>query len=227
MKAPRHGRRGVFRAPGALPRRTPYHPGVAKRVIQDKYFKKAKEDGYVARSAYKLKELQQRFELIPKGGRVLDLGCAPGSWLQVIAEYVGRSGVIVGVDLKPVDLTLRCELHTIEGDMEQIDPERLKALAGGDFDTVLSDIAPNTSGHGDDLRSAHLCRSVLHVAEHVLRPGGRLGMKIFDGAEFQDVLKETRELFQQAKSYKPKATRDVSRETYIVARNFRGLRVRS
>ncbi|NEQ51623.1 MAG: RlmE family RNA methyltransferase [Leptolyngbya sp. SIO3F4] len=200
---------------------------MARRVIQDKYFKRAKEDGYVARSAYKLKELQQRYELVPRGGRVLDLGCAPGSWMQVEAEITGKSGVIVGVDLKPVEVSLKCKHHTIKGDINELDTDLLKELAGGDFDTVLSDIAPNTSGHGDDLRSAHLCRAVLHIAEHTLRPGGRLGMKIFDGSEFQDVLKETRELFQQAKSYKPKATRDVSRETYIVARNFRGLRVRS
>lgn len=198
---------------------------MARRVIQDKYFKKAKEDGYVARSAYKLKELQDRFELIAKGARVLDLGCAPGSWMQVEAEVVGRSGVIVGVDLKPVEIKLPCQFHTIVSDINDLDPEALKQLVGGHFDTVLSDIAPNTTGHGDDLRSAHLCRSVLNVAEHTLRPGGRLGMKIFDGAEFQDVLHETRALFQQVKSYKPNATRDVSRETYIVARNFRGLRV--
>lgn len=198
---------------------------MARRVTQDQYFKKAKEDGYLARSAYKLKQLNDRFDLVPLGGRVLDLGCAPGSWMQVEAELVGPRGTLVGVDLKPVELKLKCEFHTIAGDINKLDPVHLKELAGGQFDTVLSDIAPNTTGHGDDLRSAHLCRAVLNIAEHTLRPGGRLGMKIFDGAEFQDVLKETRVLFQQAKSYKPDATRDVSRETYIVARNFRGARV--
>ena len=199
---------------------------MARRVTQDKYFKRAKEDGYLARSAYKLKQLNDRFDLVPAGGRVLDLGCAPGSWMQVEAELVGKRGVVVGVDLKPVELNLGCTFHTIHGDINDLDPEHLKELAGGQYDTVLSDIAPNTTGHGDDLRSAHLCRAVLASAEHTLRPGGRLGMKIFHGAEFQDVLKETRVLFQQAKSYKPDATRDVSRETYIVARNFRGARVK-
>ncbi|MBN4082635.1 RlmE family RNA methyltransferase [Phycisphaeraceae bacterium AH-315-B13] len=198
---------------------------MARRVTQDTYFKRAKEDGYLARSAYKLKQLHDRFDLVPKGGRVLDLGCAPGSWMQVGAELIGKSGIIVGVDLRPVDLKLDCEFHTIEADINDLDPEQLKELVGGPFDAVLSDVAPNTTGHGDDLRSAHLCRAVLKVAEHTLRPGGRLGMKIFDGAEFQDVLNETRILFQQVKSYKPDATRNMSRETYIVARNFRGARL--
>jgi len=198
---------------------------MARRVTQDRYFKRAKEDGYLARSAYKLKQLQDRFDLVPNAGRVLDLGCAPGSWMQVEAELVGQSGVIVGVDLKAVNLKLGCEFHAIAADINDLDPGHLKELAGGTFDTVLSDLAPNTTGHGDDLRSAHLCRAVLGIAEHTLRPGGRLGMKIFDGAEFQDILKETRVLFQQVKSYKPDATRDVSRETYIVARNFRGARL--
>ena len=198
---------------------------MARRVIQDTYFKRAKDDGYVARSAYKLKQLQERFELVPRAGRVLDLGCAPGSWMQVEAELIGSSGVIVGVDLKPTELKLPCRHHTLACDINALDPAPLKELAGGPFDTVLSDIAPNTTGHGDDLRSAHLCRAVLAIAEHTLRPGGRLAMKIFDGSEFQDVLRETRVLFQQAKSYKPKATRGVSRETYILARNFRGARV--
>lgn len=196
---------------------------VAKRVLQDKYFKKAKAEGYAARSAYKLKELQQKFELIQRGGKVLDLGCAPGSWLQVAAQIVGREGVLVGVDLKPVGIAeLGCPCHTIEGDMNELDIEAVLRLAGGKFDTVLSDMAPNTSGHGDDLVTAHLCRAVLRVAEQVLKPGGRLGMKIFDGAEYQDVLAETRSRFMQAKGFKPDATRDVSREMYIVARGFKG-----
>lgn len=195
---------------------------MAKRVLQDKYFKKAKAEGYAARSAYKLKELQQKFELITRGTRVLDLGCAPGSWLQVAAEYLGPTGTLVGVDLKPVDITLPCPCHTIVADINALDTDALIKLAGDRFDTVLSDIAPNTSGHGDDLVSAHLCRSVLAVAERVLKPGGRLGMKIFDGAEYQDVLTETRFRFMQAKGFKPDATRDVSREMYIVARGFKG-----
>lgn len=195
---------------------------MAKRVLQDKYFKKAKAEGYAARSAYKLMELQEKFELISRGGRVLDLGCAPGSWLQVAAESVGPAGTLVGVDLKPVRVSLPCACHTLVGDLNTLDTDTLIRLAGDRFDTVLSDIAPNTSGHGDDLVSAHLCRAVLAVAERVLKPGGRLGMKIFDGAEYQDVLTETRSRFMQAKGYKPDATRDVSREMYIVARGFKG-----
>ena len=195
---------------------------MAKRVLQDKYFKKAKAEGYAARSAYKLKELQQRFELIQRRGRVLDLGCSPGSWLQVAAEYVGREGILVGVDLKPAQVSLNCTCHTLVGDINDLDTDKLIELAGDKFDTVLSDIAPNTSGHGDDLVSAHLCRAVLAIAEKVLKPGGRLGMKIFDGAEYHDVVLETKFRFMQAKGFKPDATRDVSREMYIVAKGFKG-----
>ena len=195
---------------------------MAKRVLQDKYFRKAKAEGYAARSAFKLKELQQKFDLIPRSGRVLDLGCSPGSWLQVAAEYVGKKGLLVGVDLKPTAVRLPCECHTIVGDLNDLDTDSILELAGDRFDTVLSDIAPNTSGHGDDLVSAHLCRAVLAVAERVLKPGGRLGMKIFDGAEYQDVVAEAKFRFMQAKGFKPDATRDVSREMYIVARGFKG-----
>ena len=195
---------------------------MARRVLHDEYFKKAKAEGYLARSAYKLKELQQRFRLIKRASSVLDLGCAPGSWIQVTAEILGKDGAIVGVDLKPVEVDVRCSLHTAVQDITTLQVEPLLALVGGPFDTVLSDIAPNTSGHGDDLVSAHLCRSVLEIASRTLRPDGTLAMKIFDGAEYQSVLEETRALFRQAKGHKPRATRDPSREMYIVARGFRG-----
>lgn len=134
---------------------------MARRVLHDQYFKQAKAEGYLARSAYKLTELDERFKLIRKGSRVLDLGCAPGSWLQVAAERVGESGVVVGIDLKRVDAKLAPQVATLVGDIEQTAPEALTALAGGLFDLVLSDMAPNTSGHGDDLVSARLCRRVL------------------------------------------------------------------
>ena len=195
---------------------------MARRVLHDEYFKKAKADGYLARSAYKLKELQQRFKLIKPSSTILDLGCAPGSWIQVTAEIIGKGGSIIGVDLKPVDVAVPCSLHTIEGDITALDLGPLLQRVGGSFDTVLSDIAPNTSGHGDDLVSAHLCRAVLGIASRSLRPEGTLAMKIFDGAEYQSVLEETRTLFRQAKGHKPRATRDPSREMYIVARGFLG-----
>lgn len=190
-------------------------------MLHDRYFKQAKSEGYVARSAYKLLEIQQRFELIRPGDRVLDLGCAPGSWLQVASELIGDRGTLVGIDLKPVRLPPGVECTTLVGDIERTDTGMLLEAAGGPFDVVLSDMAPNTSGHGDDLLSAHLCRAVLGVAISVLRPGGRMAMKILEGAEYTEVLRETKAVFRSAKGLKPKATRDVSREMFIVGEGYR------
>ncbi|MGD9693801.1 MAG: SAM-dependent methyltransferase [Phycisphaerales bacterium] len=192
-----------------------------RRVLHDKYFKQAKEEGYLARSAYKLKELQQRFGLIRKGDRVLDLGCAPGAWLQVALEVVGPDGVVVGLDLKEVDERLVPGAFSMVGDAFEIDPKALMGESGKPFDVVLSDMAPNTSGHGDDLRSSHLCHRVLDVVGAVLRPGGNMAMKILEGAMYNEVLQRTKGMFPDAKGFKPKASREVSREMYIVGTRHR------
>lgn len=193
---------------------------MAQRKLHDRFFLQAKADGYLARSAYKLKEIQERRRLIRPGHRVLDCGCAPGSWLQVGAELVGPGGVVVGVDLKPVEHPMPRQVVTIVGDLGAARAEDLVREAGGRFDVVLSDMAPNTSGHGDDLISARLCRGVLALLPGVLRPGGALAMKIFEGAEYQGVLRETGAMFTTARGFKPKACRDVSRELYIIAEGF-------
>ncbi|MEO1583528.1 MAG: RlmE family RNA methyltransferase [Planctomycetota bacterium] len=194
---------------------------MGKRVLHDRYFKQAKDDGYAARSAYKLLEIQKRHTLIKRGDRVLDLGCAPGSWLQVASELIGDGGRLVGIDLKPVRLALGPNVSTVVGDIEKTDPIELFDLAGGAFDVVLSDMAPNTSGHGDDLVSARLCREVLAVAHKALREGGSIAMKVLEGSEYPAVLDETRRAFRAAKGLKPKATRDVSREMFIIGQGFR------
>ncbi|MEL6498566.1 MAG: RlmE family RNA methyltransferase [Planctomycetota bacterium] len=194
---------------------------MAKRVLHDEYFKKAKADGYAARSAYKLLEIQKRHRLLRAGDRVLDLGCAPGSWMQVTAEIIGDNGRLVGIDLKPVRLSLPGNVTTIVGDIEQTPADDLFDIAGGAFDVVLSDMAPNTSGHGDDLVSARLCREVLSVAMRTLREGGKLAMKILEGSEYPGVLRETKDVFRAAKGLKPRATRDASREMFIIGEGFR------
>lgn len=194
---------------------------MARRVLHDEYFKKAKADGYVARSAYKLLEIQKRHRLLRKGDRVLDLGCAPGSWMQVAGEIIGGEGRLVGIDLKAVRTQLPANVTTIVGDIEKTDANELFSIAGGEFDVVLSDMAPNTSGHGDDLVSARLCREVLAVAMTTLREGGKLAMKILEGSEYPAVLRETKDVFRVAKGLKPKATRDASREMFIIGEGFR------
>ncbi|MBL8963248.1 MAG: RlmE family RNA methyltransferase [Phycisphaeraceae bacterium] len=198
------------------------------RKLHDEYFKRAKADGYLARSAYKLIEINDRKGLIRPGDRVLDLGCAPGSWVQVAADLVGPRGAVVGIDLlgcspllaESVGGNVRC----LVGDVFTVDPsDLLRAGPGGaaGFDVVLSDMAPNTSGHGDDLLSARLCRRVLEVLPALLRPGGHLAMKIFEGAEYPALVEQARGLFREARGFKPKASREVSRETYILGTSYR------
>lgn len=196
---------------------------MAKRVLHDKYFKLAKAEGYVARSAYKLLEIDERYRVLNRGKRVLDIGCAPGSWLQVASNRVGPRGLVVGIDLNRVDHRMPENVVTVEGDAEQVDPDELVALAGGElFHTLISDMAPRTTGHVDDLVSARLCRSVLALAPGLLRPGGHLVMKILEGSEYTPVLRETQRAFEHAKGFKPKASRDVSREMFIVGKRYKG-----
>ncbi len=195
----------------------------APRKLHDEYFLRAKAEGYVARSAYKLLEVQERHRLVRVGDRVLDLGCAPGSWMQVCSKLVGAKGIVVGVDLSRVAADLGKNCVTEVGDVFAVPRERLLAL-GGDrpYDAVLSDMAPSTTGHGDDFLSVRLCRRVLELLPGLLRPGGSLAMKVLEGEEYPALLKETKALFREAKGLKPKASRDVSREMFIVGEGYRG-----
>jgi len=192
------------------------------RQLHDRYFKQAKREGYVARSAYKLLEINEKKSLVRRGDRVLDLGCAPGSWLQAAADLVGPRGVVVGIDLKPVDHPMPANVRTLVGDLTETDPASLTDPAGGRFHAVLSDMAPNTTGAGDDFRSVRLCRAILERLPGLIAPGGHLAMKVFEGAELQDLVAETRAVFTEARAFKPRASRDVSRETYVVAKGYRG-----
>jgi 23S rRNA (uridine2552-2'-O)-methyltransferase len=192
-----------------------------RRELHDPYFKKAKAEGYLARSAYKLKEINERYRLFGPGARILDLGCAPGAWLQVAAEIVGERGVVVGIDLTAVRDAIGPNVHTVEGDIYKTEPGALTGASGERFDAVLSDMAPNTSGHGDHFLSVRLCRRVLELLPSLLKPGGNLTMKVFEGEEYMPLLGEVRALFREAKGFKPKASREVSSEMYIVAKGYR------
>lgn len=204
---------------------------VPRRILHDRYFKQAKAEGYLARSAYKLLEIQQRKPILRAGDLVLDVGCAPGSWLQVASGIVGPRGLVVGIDLQPVTHAIAPNVRTIVADINQTDaPARLASLldprpaadpTNRRFDAVISDMAPNTTGAGDALRSARLCQRLMDLLPALLRPAGNLTMKVLEGATFPDLLARTRASFAEARAFKPKASRDASTEIFIIATGFR------
>lgn len=165
-----------------------------RRILHDAYFRKAKAEGYLARSAYKLLEIQQRRGVLQPGQAVLDLGCAPGSWLQVASRLVGgdagEQGLVVGLDLQPVQAPMPANVATMVGDLTTIPDQRLLeplvALRGQGalYDAVISDMAPNTSGAGDHYRSVRLCEAILDRLPGILRPGGSLVYKVFEGEQY-------------------------------------------
>ncbi len=199
-----------------------------RRALHDHYFKKAKAEGYAARSAYKLMQINDRRHIIKRGLAVLDLGCAPGSWLQVVCEKVGPTGRVVGLDLQPVSVDLPEWGAALVGDVFSTEAATLLAEAGSEyrdgFDVVLSDMAPGTTGNpgGDHFKSVELCRRVLALLPGLLRPGGSMAMKVFEGEEYPALLKECAAAFGFCKGYKPEATRDVSREMYLIGDHYQG-----
>ncbi len=202
----------------------PYDPTVPrKRELHDAYFRKAKAEGYVARSAYKLLQIQERRHLIRRGHRVIDLGCAPGSWLQVASKIVGPDGRVLGVDLQPSMIDLP-NVRTLVADAFELDPAELTEQLGGKADVLLSDMAPNTTGtpKGDHFRSVTLCRRVLELAPALLERDGGLVMKVFEGEAYMDLLAEVAAQFTVARGFKPHATREVSREMFIQAWGYAG-----
>ena len=202
-----------------------------QRKLHDKYFRLAKREGYLARSAYKLIEIQKRRKLITKGDRVLDLGCAPGSWLQVAQKLVGEDGIVVGIDLQRVDHGFGDNVFVSKGDFTTTDSHALlEPIVGDDtstkFDVVISDMAPSTTGHGDHFMSEQLCQKIVDALPELLKSGGNCTMKVLEGETFPDLLKRVKHVFRSAGAIKPDACRDVSRETYIYGVGFRPSRVR-
>ncbi|MFP4551745.1 MAG: RlmE family RNA methyltransferase [Spirochaetales bacterium] len=195
---------------------------MGKRSRPDHFTDRAKRAGYSARSVYKLEELQKRFSLIRRGNNVLDVGAAPGSWSQFAAKIVGGEGAIVAVDLKEMpDLEAHANVRTFAGDI--FEPTMVAELETlGPYDVVMSDAAPNTTGNRtvDTVRSAALVEQVVALAQSMLRDGGSLVAKIFQGGEEQNLLAIARNHFANARLIKPKASRSESFETFLVATGF-------
>lgn len=202
-----------------------------QRQLNDPYVRRAKADGYRGRAAYKIMELDDKYRFLVPGARVVDLGCAPGGWLQVavprinaLGEKSGKAvGRIIGVDLQEVEPVAGAEIHQLDF-MEDDADERVKEWLGGQADVVMSDMAAAASGHKqtDHLRIVALCEAAAHLAFDVLAPGGTFVAKVLAGGaetELQALLKQK---FTKVANVKPPASRADSSEKFVVATGFRG-----
>ncbi len=191
---------------------------------KDTYFKRAKREGYRSRAAYKLLELNRRFHLIKPGDHVVDLGAAPGGWLQVVSKLIGEAGRAVGVDLQAMEPFREKNIYLLQGNITSKDTQRkIKELLGGTADCVLSDLSPQLSGiHATDLsRSLELVQAAFKLATVLLKTKGCFLVKTFVGDETTAFLMELKPHFASNKRTRSEATRKGSSEMYLVARGFR------
>ncbi len=190
--------------------------------FKDPYVKRAQQQGYRSRAVYKLLELQQRYKLIKPGMTVVDLGAAPGSWSQLAVQLVGEKGRVVALDILP--MTPLSGVFFIQGDFQdpQIINQLLQEIGSDGVDLVISDMAPNMSGmvSVDQPRMIYLAELVLDVAQQILKPGGCLLLKIFQGSGFDEFLRALRTKFKPVVIRKPDASRSRSAEVYLLAKNY-------
>ena len=194
----------------------PYNP-------RDRFYRKAKDEGLRARSAFKLDEIQRRFHLLRPGARVLDLGAAPGGWCQIAAREVGPRGFVLGVDLEPIPSLPGVTTWMADAFSPEL-PARLRSEGRAPYDAVLSDLAPKTSGiHGvDEARSLDLAGRALSVSLEVLKDGGAFVVKVFMGGDFEGFLRTCKESFSQVKVVRPEASvARRSKEVYLVCQKPR------
>jgi len=189
----------------------------------DEYYNRAKQEGYRTRSAYKLKQLDDAAGLFGPGNVVVDLGAAPGGWLQVAAEEVGETGTVIGVDFQRIDDLDADTVETIRGDMtDEETKDRLRDRVGPEgADVVLSDMAPDMTGEYsvDHARSVHLARQALDVATELLPAGGDFAAKVFDGRDLDDLRADVDAAFEYVRTVHPDASRDASSELYLVGKH--------
>lgn len=191
--------------------------------VQDKYFKKAKDLGYRARSVFKLEEINNKFNLLRPGVDVLDLGAAPGSWLQYTAKITGSGSKLFGIDLTPI-APIAPNVTTLAADIFSPEAESfIFAKHKKSFLVILSDLAPSTSGvkEADHYRSIELNTKVVELAHKFLDKKGSLVMKVFQGPDFDNFIKDLKNQFRQVSIFKPKACRDRSFEVYVIAQKLK------
>jgi len=197
-----------------------------ERQLNDPYVARAKREGWRSRAAFKLIEIDDRTKLLKPGQRIVDLGAAPGGWLQVAAKRIGLEqgrGKIVGIDLLDVDPVPGVAF--MKGDFTTDEaPLRLKEMLGGEADVVLSDMAANSTGHRktDQIKIIYLAELAIHFAREVLAPGGHFLCKVLQGGTEGDLLSDLKRDFVTVKHIKPQASRADSKELYVLAMGFRG-----
>jgi 23S rRNA (uridine2552-2'-O)-methyltransferase len=192
--------------------------------LRDSYYKKAKQQGYRSRAAYKLLELQERFRIFRAGEIVVDLGAAPGGWLQVAAKLVGPNGKVLGVDLQSIEPLNQKNVIIVQGDITAPETEqRIMEYLGRPADSVISDLAPKLTGirDTDQARSLELNRIALAVAKRLLRAGGSFLIKSFVNEELRSFSAELEKQFRSVQRTRPDASRKGSSEIYFFAKDYR------
>ncbi|MAZ44415.1 MAG: 23S rRNA methyltransferase [Legionellales bacterium] len=193
-----------------------------QRHVNDRFVQEANKEGMRSRASYKLLQIHERDKLFRPGMNIVDLGCAPGGWSQVAKQIVGQKGTVVGVDLLEMDPLQG--VHFIKGDFQEAEVQSgLISFFDGPLDWVISDMAPNLTGHRavDQPRAIALCEEVLYFAQDHLHPKGGLLIKTFHGEGFEEFLKMLRSTFKKVVSRKPEASRGESREVYLLAKEFK------
>lgn len=190
-----------------------------KNQWEDHLTRRARAENYPARSVYKLEEIQNKFKVMNKNDQVLDLGCAPGSWLLYASKQVGNGGRVLGIDLSPVDIKLPENVRAVKENVLNL--EKLSVVDETTrFNVILSDMAPSTTGRKDvdAIKSYELCCMALAVADQYLVPSGHFICKIFQGNEFKEFEKKVKSKFKECKIFKPDSCRKQSKEIYMIAK---------
>ncbi|WBV44532.1 RlmE family RNA methyltransferase [Pseudoroseomonas cervicalis] len=223
MKSPTEAGRGLTTRLRTAKGRTTASQRWLERQLNDPYVRAAKAAGWRSRAAFKLIELDEKYKLLKPGQRIVDLGAAPGGWTQVAVQRTGDRGKVVGLDLLPMDVIAGATL--LQGDFqdEAVEQAVLDAL-DGPADLVMSDMAPNTTGHNatDHLRILGLVELALDFADKVLVPGGAFIAKVFQGGTEREMLNRLKRDYATVRHAKPPASRKDSAEMYVVAQGYRG-----
>ncbi len=192
--------------------------------VKDHFFHKAKKENFLARSVYKLEEIDERFKILKKNDQVIDLGYHPGSWIQYTSEKIGVNGLVIGADVRDINNKLLNIKNVRLFQKDVLTIESMEELGvSSQFDVVLSDMAPNTTGvqSVDQARSLNLVEMVFFLLPKFLKPDGHVVIKVFESNDAQLFLKEQKKHFSEFHYLRPKSTRSVSKEYFVIGKNFR------